>query len=120
VNYPSVDQELPLEVDDEYWYHPDPREAFKQPEGVPSIISGFNAWIRLTSLMQKMALVCRNQYQTSLYRLLTASTEATRHISSETMDVAHDHLAELDSALNEWLESLPSHRASSPVSDLIR
>ena len=59
MSFGSIDQDLPLEVDDEYWYHPDPREAFKQPEGVPSSISAFNALIRLMKLMPNLALVGR-------------------------------------------------------------
>jgi len=38
--------------------------------------------------------------------------KATQYNSPETMDIADSHLADIDSALNEWLESLPSHRRS--------
>lgn len=44
----SFDLNLPLEVDDEYWTGPN---AWTQPEGVPSTITGFNHFLRLTQIM---------------------------------------------------------------------
>ena len=41
---------MPAECDDEYWFHDDPAQAFKQPAGKPSIISAFNALIRLMQI----------------------------------------------------------------------
>ena len=46
----SVDLELPLEVDDEYWDHPDPAQAFKQPPGKPSRVSFLIALIKLMKI----------------------------------------------------------------------
>ena len=44
----SFDVDLPLEVDDEYW---DSAYDFKQPLGVPSTISAFNQFIKITQIM---------------------------------------------------------------------
>ena len=53
INYVSnsFDLELPLEVDDDYWEHPDPAQAFKQPPGMPSSISFFNCFLKLTQIL---------------------------------------------------------------------
>ena len=47
----SFDLDLPLECDDEYWTHPDPEQAFKQPPGKPSAITFFNCYIRLHQIL---------------------------------------------------------------------
>ena len=47
----SFDLELPLEVDDDYWEHPDASQAFKQPPGMPSSISFFNCFLKLTQIL---------------------------------------------------------------------
>ena len=46
----SLDVELCIECDDEYWINPDPKLAFKQPEGKPSTVVFFNCAIRLTQI----------------------------------------------------------------------
>lgn len=47
----SFDLDLPTECDDEYWMHPDPEQAFKQPPGTPSSIAFFNCYIRLHQIL---------------------------------------------------------------------
>lgn len=47
----SFDLDLPTECDDEYWSHPDPEQAFKQPPGTPSSIAFFNCYIRLHQIL---------------------------------------------------------------------
>ena len=47
----SFDLELPLEVDDEYWEHPDPTKAFKQPPGIPCSISYFISFLKLNQIL---------------------------------------------------------------------
>ncbi|KAJ7591638.1 fungal-specific transcription factor domain-containing protein [Mycena floridula] len=46
----DFDVELPIECDDEYWEHPDPAKAFKQPSNKPSILSSFLAYTQLSEL----------------------------------------------------------------------
>lgn len=42
-----MDLDLPLEVDDEYWDHPDPTQRFRQPPGKPSRVSSLVYLIKL-------------------------------------------------------------------------
>jgi hypothetical protein len=46
----SIDAELLLEVDDEYWPTDTPRLPFKQPSGRPSATIAFNLWVKLTQV----------------------------------------------------------------------
>ena len=48
---PSFDLERPTECDDEYWTHPDPAQAFKQPEGKPSRVSAFIHILKLVQIL---------------------------------------------------------------------
>jgi hypothetical protein len=43
----SIDVDLPIDVDDEYWEHSDPAQAFVQPPGKPSKLSKFVYHLRL-------------------------------------------------------------------------
>ena len=49
--YSSFDLELPIDCDDEYWDHPDPKQRFKQPENKPSLISAFISFIKLNQIL---------------------------------------------------------------------
>ncbi len=46
----SIDLDLPIACDDEYWLNPNPELAFKQPEGKPSTVTFFNCALRLTQI----------------------------------------------------------------------
>ena len=46
----SIDVDLPIACDDEYWLNPDPNLAFKQPEGKPSTVTYFNCALRLAQI----------------------------------------------------------------------
>jgi len=47
----SFDVDLPIEVDDEYWEHPDPEQMFKQPPGKPSVVAWFNNYLKLSRIL---------------------------------------------------------------------
>lgn len=47
----SFDVGLPTECDDEFWDHPDPEQAWKQPPGPPSKVSFFISFIKQTSIL---------------------------------------------------------------------
>jgi hypothetical protein len=47
----SFDLDLPVECDDEYWEHPDPQQAFKQPTTKPSVIAYFNCYLKLNQVL---------------------------------------------------------------------
>jgi hypothetical protein len=54
---PCISQEydfdvgLPTDCDDEYWDHPDPKQAWKQPEGKPSKMSFFISFIGQSQIL---------------------------------------------------------------------
>ncbi|KAJ3796205.1 fungal-specific transcription factor domain-containing protein [Lentinula aff. detonsa] len=93
----DYDLDMPVECDDEYWEHPDPALAFKQPPGKPSTVSAFNVFIRLNVLLS-MAL--RTIYAINKSKILMGfgGEEWEQRV-----------VAELDSALNQWVDSVPDH-----------
>ncbi|KAG5219760.1 zinc cluster transcription factor [Salix suchowensis] len=97
----SYDVEYPVEVDDEYWTNPDPELAFKQPPGKLSSITAFNLLIKLSEIL---GIVMRLLYPTNKSKLWTGvpGTYTERKI-----------VAELDSQLNKWLDSVPEPRKAS-------
>lgn len=54
---------MPANCDDEYWTHPDPAQAFKQPATRPSTLAYFNL---LLKLVQIHALALRTIVRDSL------------------------------------------------------
>ncbi|KAI0635504.1 fungal-specific transcription factor domain-containing protein [Trametes polyzona] len=93
----DFDLDLPTECDDEYWQHPDPEQAFKQPPGKPSTIAFFNCYIRLHQIL---AFALRTIYSINKSKALLGfvGQQWEQHI-----------VAELDSALNKWIDSVPDH-----------
>ncbi|KAF8992796.1 fungal-specific transcription factor domain-containing protein [Cyathus striatus] len=87
------DLDMPTECDDEYWEHPDPTQRFKQPEGVPSTITAFNQQLRIDKIMG-FALNTIYSIKTKFWDFMLSQWE--QHL-----------IAELDSALNNWVSSLP-------------
>ena len=49
----SYDLDLPLDVDDEYWFPEDPSQAFQQPPGKPSKISYFISTLKLNTILAR-------------------------------------------------------------------
>ncbi|KAF7424023.1 hypothetical protein PC9H_009323 [Pleurotus ostreatus] len=93
----DFDLDLPMEVDDEYWEHPDPDQAFKQPPNKPSLVTFFNCYLRLN---QVLGIALRTIYSINKSKILLGFVGAQweQHI-----------VAELDSALNKWVDSVPDH-----------
>ncbi|KAF8161144.1 fungal-specific transcription factor domain-containing protein [Crassisporium funariophilum] len=90
----DFDVDLPLEVDDEYWENGE--EPFKQPPGVPSSVTAFNQFIKLTQIM---AFTTRTLYaidKTKVYRGLVPLDQKSL-------------VQQLSSAMNDWLEACPPH-----------
>lgn len=96
--YASFDVEYPIDCDDEYWETDDPDQAFKQPAGKPSTITGFIYFIKLCEIL---GFALRTLYTTKKSKILSG------FIGSEWEGRM---VAELDSAMNSWKDSLPSHR----------
>ncbi|KAF7364121.1 Zn(2)-C6 fungal-type domain-containing protein [Mycena sanguinolenta] len=84
--------ELPLEVDDEYWDN-----GFIQPHGKPSQISYFVHQIRLCEILADA--MCR----------LYGSKKSRVLMGWDGPDWEQRTVAKLDSAMNDFLDSIPSH-----------
>ncbi|KAI9439638.1 fungal-specific transcription factor domain-containing protein, partial [Lactarius indigo] len=95
----SHDVDLPIECDDEYWEHSDPALAFKQPPGKPSKVSYFNYLIKV-NLLHSHAL--RTIYSLSKSTLMTGWRGREKGWEEHIV-------TELDSALNNWFDSIPDH-----------
>ncbi|KAM5544367.1 hypothetical protein V8D89_002027, partial [Ganoderma adspersum] len=93
----DFDLALPTECDDEYWLTLGGEPLFKQPPGKPSKVTAFVCMIRLGQIV---AFATRTIYATNKSRaqLIHSDRQWEQRI-----------VAELDSALNKWTDSLPSH-----------
>ncbi|TFK88612.1 hypothetical protein K466DRAFT_66010 [Polyporus arcularius HHB13444] len=85
------------ECDDEYWNNPDPALSFKQPPGKPSKITFANCFIRLLMIL---AFASRTIYTINKSKLLLGFVGA---------EWKQNIVAEIDSALNKWRDSVPAH-----------
>ncbi|KAJ7122289.1 fungal-specific transcription factor domain-containing protein [Mycena epipterygia] len=95
--YEDFDVELPIECDDEYFENANPALAFKQPNGKPSRIAFFNSFIRLNNIL---AFSLKMLY----------SLNKTKNLLAVRDEAWEEHIvAELDSALNGWVDSIPAH-----------
>ncbi|XP_006459669.1 hypothetical protein AGABI2DRAFT_218980, partial [Agaricus bisporus var. bisporus H97] len=93
----DFDIDLPVECDDEYWEHPDPEKRWKQPPGKPSLVASFLCFLKLS---QVLAFALRTIYSINKSKLLLGFVDN----SWEQLIVA-----ELDSALNRFVDSVPEH-----------
>ncbi|KAJ6589038.1 fungal-specific transcription factor domain-containing protein [Mycena capillaripes] len=88
----DYDVDYPIECDDEFWEPVEPAMAFKQPPGKPSVVSYFNAYLKLMEIIE-MA-------QKTIYRV---------NQRNRTEEWTQDAVISLDSALNAWIDSIPVH-----------
>ncbi|KAJ6587807.1 fungal-specific transcription factor domain-containing protein [Mycena sp. CBHHK59/15] len=93
----DYDVEMPLEIDDEFLEHPDAEEAFKQPLGNPSLLTYFTFHIRLSEILG------------ATLRRLYASTKTKSFMGWIGAEWEQRAVAELDSSMNDFLDSLPPH-----------
>ncbi|KIM80404.1 hypothetical protein PILCRDRAFT_789690 [Piloderma croceum F 1598] len=93
----DFDLEFPLDCDDEYWEDPDPEKAFKQPPGKPSKVSFFVSYVKLNQIL---GFALRTIYSINKSKVLLGfvGQQWEQHI-----------VAELDSALNRWIDAVPDH-----------
>ncbi|KAG9308124.1 hypothetical protein JVU11DRAFT_12476 [Chiua virens] len=94
----DFDLDYPIECDDEYWEHPDPEQAFKQPPDKPSTVSYFVSFIKLNNIL---SFAHRTIYSINKSKILLGfvGPQWEQHI-----------VAELDSSLNKWIDEVPDHR----------
>ncbi|KAK0215758.1 fungal-specific transcription factor domain-containing protein [Armillaria fumosa] len=102
----DFDLELPIECDDEYWdIGPDGEVHFCQPPDKPSIISYFNAQIRLSGIM---SVVVRMLYP----------IKKGRDILGLTGEGWEERLVtDIDTSMNAWMNSIPIHLRWDPDRD---
>uniref|UniRef100_A0A0W0F023 Xylanolytic transcriptional activator regulatory domain-containing protein n=1 Tax=Moniliophthora roreri TaxID=221103 RepID=A0A0W0F023_MONRR len=94
----DLDLDMPIECDDDYLVeHPDPQIGFRQPPGRPSYVAAFTSCLKL---MRLLAMALRTIYSINQSKLLLglAGPEWEQRI-----------VTELDSALNQWVDSVPEH-----------
>ncbi|KAJ7782330.1 fungal-specific transcription factor domain-containing protein [Mycena maculata] len=110
----DYDVEPLLEVDDEYW-----EQGFTQPLGVPSLLSYFICFIRLcevnisTSEIEHSAKCTRKILGDTQYRVYASQKLRTR-MGWTDADWEQHTVAELDSAMNDFFDSIPSHLRRDP------
>ncbi|KAJ6629500.1 fungal-specific transcription factor domain-containing protein [Mycena sp. CBHHK59/15] len=88
----DYDLDYPIECDDEFWDHPDPAMAFKQPSGRPSTMTYTTVYLKLIEIV--------GMTQRTVYSIKRESKPA-----GWTKGV----LAELDAVLSAWMDSVPEH-----------
>ncbi|KAJ7256470.1 fungal-specific transcription factor domain-containing protein [Mycena haematopus] len=94
------DLSRPVACDDEYWEHPDPKMAFKQPPGKPPLSAFFIAYI---SLVKIFTFEWRTSGPPQDYT-------GTRLLEPETV-------AELDSRFDKWASEIPEHLLWNPYQE---
>ncbi|KAK7020194.1 Gypsy retrotransposon integrase-like protein 1 [Paramarasmius palmivorus] len=87
----NYDADLPADCDDEYWEH----SEFQQPEGTPSVISCFRTYCKLMEIAGSV--------QRTLYGI-GKSPSSVPGSQAQT-----EAVLELDSALNQFVNDIPSH-----------
>ncbi|KAF8834771.1 hypothetical protein BDN67DRAFT_914233 [Paxillus ammoniavirescens] len=102
----DFDLDFPVECDDEYWEDPNPEQAFEQPPGKPSTMSFFTSYLKLNHIL---AFALRTIYSINKSKVLLGfvGQQWEQHI-----------VAELDSALNQWIDSVPAHLRWDPTGDV--
>jgi len=117
----SFDLDPLTECDDEYW-----EDRFTQPPGQPSAISYFNSYLRLMDIMAcAMRLIVGYRHFCPLIRPLVTSPNELLSFSTQYSVKRPENLfdkssprsdqkiiAELDSMMNKWMDSVPAHRES--------
>ncbi|KAK0205018.1 hypothetical protein DFS33DRAFT_1382918 [Desarmillaria ectypa] len=98
----DYDLDMPIECDDEYWEHPNPSRAFKQPAGKLSTVT---FWVKYLELLEIFAF---------MHRTICAVKRSA--ISKDVRGPEWDSkvVVTIDSALNKWVDSVPDHLRWNP------
>jgi len=97
VQHEDFDVDLPVECDDEYWVQDGSTLQFLQPDDKPPITSFFNCFLRL------------NQIQAFAMRTIYSTTKSRTILGFIGPQWEERIVAELDSALNKWIDSIPTY-----------
>ncbi|KAI0666880.1 fungal-specific transcription factor domain-containing protein [Trametes maxima] len=87
----------PTEVDDEYWLSDDPEKEFKQPPDKPSKIAYWNCYIRLAKIIGYAS------------RTIFSLRKSREQLVNGDEQWEERVVAELDSELNKWADTVPEH-----------
>ena len=105
----SFDLDYPIECDDEYWDN-----GFQQPAGKPSSIAYFNCFLRLMDILAYAMRLIVSQASLELFKSLIHQAQYPIRRPNEIVNVPtrsdQQVIAQLDSAMNKWLDIVPSHR----------
>ncbi|KAF9568197.1 hypothetical protein CPC08DRAFT_746400 [Agrocybe pediades] len=93
----DLDVDRPVACDDEYW-----ERGFKQPDGKPSYIAFFDAYIGLMDILAHAM------------RMIYPIKHPNRQFFQSRMRSDQQIIAELDSAMNKWMDAVPSHLKWNP------
>ncbi|KAG8954208.1 hypothetical protein FRC04_000429 [Tulasnella sp. 424] len=91
----DIDADLPLEVDDEYY--DEEKKEWKQPADKPSKLAAFTQYCKLQGIL---AYAIRTVYSINKSKV---------HLGFVGPEWESRTVAELDSALNSWLDNIPDH-----------
>ncbi|KIJ08246.1 hypothetical protein PAXINDRAFT_31743, partial [Paxillus involutus ATCC 200175] len=99
----DFDVDYPVECDDEYWdsEDPNPEQAFKQPPDKPCAMSFFTSSLKLNHIL---AIALRTIYSIDKSKVVGQQWE--------------QRIAEVDSALNQWIDGVPEHLRWDPTGDV--
>ncbi|SNX81420.1 related to transcriptional activator acu-15 [Melanopsichium pennsylvanicum] len=99
----DIDVELPIEIDDDLLFNtPDDQPLPKQPADKPALIYGFLCSLRLDEIVGRTLKTVYALHKTKV-RFGIASKEWDERL-----------VTEIDSALNNWLDTVPSHLRYDP------
>ncbi|KAF5354715.1 hypothetical protein D9756_005344 [Leucocoprinus leucothites] len=93
----DYDLDFPLEVDDEYWDTSNARTNFKQPNNIPSKVSAFNHFIKLTEII---AFAAKTLYPVDKRKVFFGFIKG---------DWTAEVVRQLKMALEEWVQKIPPH-----------
>ncbi|KIY67873.1 hypothetical protein CYLTODRAFT_375321 [Cylindrobasidium torrendii FP15055 ss-10] len=99
----EIDIDYPTVCDDEYWYPEKDEDVFVQPENKPSTMKFFILALELS------------QITTFCMRTLYSLNKTQSVLTSETREWKEHLVVELDSALNRWIDSIPSYLRWDPL-----
>lgn len=112
----SFDLDLPLECDDEHWPKTDTSPAFTQPSNKPSVVTFFNCFLRLNQIQAFAMRTIVGDVPSPRAGLMSDSflqysTTKSKSILGFVGPQWEERIvAELDSALNNWRDSVPQWR----------
>jgi hypothetical protein len=117
--YHSFDLELPAECDDEFWKPSVTGNAFEQPGHLPSSVSFFIWDLKLQYIVSFAIRTVVSQNASPIPRLVWCLCRPEYSINRSKIALGfvgvkweQRIITKLDTALSQWLESVPSHRLS--------